>query len=90
MAAPPRQQVGPGPRAHSPAWGPGDKLGRGGAGHPEVLPGAGPPHWFSPGHRPCGSASPHPDPLTPQMAWDPEQASREECPVAEVQVLGET
>uniref|UniRef100_A0A8D0MLU4 IL-3 receptor alpha chain N-terminal domain-containing protein n=1 Tax=Sus scrofa TaxID=9823 RepID=A0A8D0MLU4_PIG len=24
------------------------------------------------------------------MAWDPEQASREECPVAEVQVLGET
>lgn len=28
--------------------------------------------------------------LTPQMTWDPDQDSQEECPVAEVQVLGET
>ena len=41
-------------------------------------------------------AAPQPaPPLTPtpcalQMAWDPEQQSQEECPVVQVQVLGET
>lgn len=40
--------------------------------------------------------TPHPaPPLTPtpcalQVAWDPEPESQEDCPVAQVQVLGET
>ena len=34
--------------------------------------------------------NPHPhSPCTLQVAWDPEPERQEECPVAQVQVLGE-
>lgn len=51
---------------------------------------------FSGAHLPLPYPTPHPaPPLTPtpcalQVAWDPEPESQEDCPVAQVQVLGET
>uniref|UniRef100_A0A8C0I2K8 Interleukin-3 receptor subunit alpha n=1 Tax=Balaenoptera musculus TaxID=9771 RepID=A0A8C0I2K8_BALMU len=96
-AAPPREQGTAGPGG----W-PGNVMGWGGAVSGPVTRavtprgGSGSPWGAPPGAfqgalapPPRGSAT-HLDSLTPQMTWDPDQDSQEECPVAEVQVLGET